>query len=611
MLISNDILMYAVLVRLPIFNIILEFPKFRSLFRIQCFKMKLLGAALTFVADQVLLKGYGGDRYDVPDIVIIVTDGKSQDDPEQRAIRLKSRYVKLIVIGVGDSVHEPELNQMASPPTEKNVFKFTGYEMLNNKIGEIAGAIKQACYVSAAWSQWSNWEDCSVTCGAGKTERKRRCHHAEMGSRSCPGHWRDSKDCSFPACDLTLGGATKSEWNDWGAWSEWAKTTLKCSKKCGGGTFVGATISDDEYNTCNTQECPLWSGWNDWSVCSQSCGRGTQFRQRACTNHNNETSGFCKGKKEQIDECILGGCPFWSQWTFWSDCSSTCGTNVERTRTRRCVNNKMGDCDGHDSETDKCDVRMCPTWSQWADWSDCSKKCGYGSKSRDRTCINGNPRLDCPGISLEDKICKLDDCATWSAWSSLGQCSVTCGIGERTRTRSCLPGFGTCVGESTKLMRCRTPTVCFPTTTATIATTQVVTTTMEQLSAELLENSVQLKLSSQAPTNTTSCELPDDHLRVLCQSDECLLDCRVGYKLIGSPELTCNKHEVENTYNWNDTLPMCAEQCTEKSDIIFVVDQIDNEREAAYVRQFVKKFLALFVIETNQAQVCYHFVIFF
>ena len=560
-----------------------------------------------------MLHGYGGDRYDVPDVVIILTDGKSQDDPVECAVRLKARYVKIIVIGIGESAYEPQLNQMASSPTEQNVFQFSKYKQLHNSMAEITGAIKQACYKAAGWSEWSNWESCSVTCGTGQTERKRRCHHAEMGSRSCPGKWNDQQSCELDECESAGNGESSagsgsgsewSAWGDWGAWSAWAVKSLQCSAQCGGGTFIGAQINNTKINQCNTHACPSWTNWNTWSTCSQSCGRGTQYRQRACHNHMNNTSDACDGTKEDLKECIIGGCPFWSQWALWSPCDGTCGTNVKRTRDRRCINIKNGNCDGLDAGVEKCEVPLCPIWSRWTSWSDCSKECGYGSISRERKCINGNPRSDCPGISLEDKICKLDDCAMWSNWSSLGGCSVTCGAGESTRTRTCSPGYGTCTGEDTKMAACRMPRACDATTVQPETTVSFIETIPTDLiSAELLENPIKLKLASRQPTNSTSCTLSNPLLSATCLNDHCTLNCSIGHKLIGLSTLSCVYSPTEDTHIWNDTVPMCAPQCTEKTDVIFVVDEISSERQSTYVRQFIKKFLSLFVINDSQAQV--------
>ena len=46
-------------------------------------------------------------------------------------------------------------------------------------------------------------------------------------------------------------------------------------------------------------------------------------------------------------------------------------------------------------------------------------------------------------------------CTVWSEWK-LGECSVTCGTGEQTDTRTCLRG--NCEGGKTRKTYCSKPT---------------------------------------------------------------------------------------------------------------------------------------------------------
>ena len=125
-----------------------------------------------------------------------------------------------------------------------------------------------------------------------------------MGSRSCPGSWKEEEACNEADCNISgessSSAAEWSAWGDWGEWSAWAVTSLKCSKSCGGGEYLGTNISDPLWRSCNTHECPKWSNWEQWSECSKSCGRGTHFRLRNCENHLNQTVDDCLGDKEQV-----------------------------------------------------------------------------------------------------------------------------------------------------------------------------------------------------------------------------------------------------------------------------------------------------------------------
>ena len=48
-------------------------------------------------------------------------------------------------------------------------------------------------------------------------------------------------------------------------------------------------------------------------------------------------------------------------------------------------------------------------WLRWSTWSDCSRSCGTGERSRSRSCSTGNNR-DCDGRSKGTKACNVQDC---------------------------------------------------------------------------------------------------------------------------------------------------------------------------------------------------------
>ena len=52
--------------------------------------------------------------------------------------------------------------------------------------------------------------------------------------------------------------------------------------------------------------------------------------------------------------------------------------DVFNLRSERCFNDPAIDCES-------CSRTVCGSWSQWSSWSSCSKTCGGGERSRERT----------------------------------------------------------------------------------------------------------------------------------------------------------------------------------------------------------------------------------
>lgn len=227
-----------------------------------------------------------------------------------------------------------------------------------------------------------------------------------------------------------------------------------------------------------------WSPWGDWSACSATCGKGTQFRSRICLlpsgspAHGHQYN--CEGENVQVKNCEMLPCPVnggWSAWTSWSNCSLECVTEYSGLRSVRFRNRKCDSpapslggkaCVGEEYEEEVCSVKFCPTdggWTPWTKWTPCSETCGFGRTLRWRSCVNPAPRnggLPCKGSESEIKICKERECIVdggWSEWSPWSKCSKTCGVGVRSRKRTCdnpepKNGGRECEGENVELEKC-------------------------------------------------------------------------------------------------------------------------------------------------------------
>lgn len=42
------------------------------------------------------------------------------------------------------------------------------------------------------------------------------------------------------------------------------------------------TGESEEERECNTNQCPDWTPWSEWSQCTKSCGGGMRTKLREC-----------------------------------------------------------------------------------------------------------------------------------------------------------------------------------------------------------------------------------------------------------------------------------------------------------------------------------------
>lgn len=154
---------------------------------------------------------------------------------------------------------------------------------------------KTPCPVQQQPGPWSDWSECSTTCGGGQQHRLREGLPQEgelYGGENLEAQGiaaRETIICNENPCPVD---ATCGEWTPYGP----------CSKDCGGGTQVrrrepwldnalhgGRTCMQQHpegptsMKECNSQPCPVDEvpgEWEDWQPCSEQCGLGEQLRHR-------------------------------------------------------------------------------------------------------------------------------------------------------------------------------------------------------------------------------------------------------------------------------------------------------------------------------------------
>ncbi|XP_064254206.1 adhesion G protein-coupled receptor B2 isoform X2 [Passer domesticus] len=164
---------------------------------------------------------------------------------------------------------------------------------------------------------------------------------------------------------------------------------------------------------------PAAEEWSQWSVCSLTCGQGSQVRTRSCVSSPYGT--LCSGLLRETRTCNnTATCPVegqWLEWGAWSRCSVTCANGTQQ-RTRRCSVSAHGwaECRGAHADARECSNPTCPNskWGPWNHWSLCSKTCDTGWQRRFRMCEGtGMQGYPCEGTGEEVKTCNEKKCPAY------------------------------------------------------------------------------------------------------------------------------------------------------------------------------------------------------
>merc|ERR1711871_698023 len=216
---------------------------------------------------------------------------------------------------------------------------------------------------------------------------------------------------------------------------------------------------------------PLWLNWTEWSTCSKVCGGGNKIRTRVCKTPPGHSEMGCLGPSQQLAKCNTHCCPVmgqYSEWTQWSECSKTCGGGMQF-RSRLCDGAKCGGrCYGQKTEARSCNNFCCPIDSEFLEeagnYSKCSQDCGGGLRFRVKPATP--PRCGGKHVSEHERVdskgCNLDACNVdggWSAWEPWEKCTEP--KQQVTRQRFCNAPHARGAGQPCKLTRylCSGPTV--------------------------------------------------------------------------------------------------------------------------------------------------------
>eukprot|EP00795_Rhopilema_esculentum_P007448 gene7449-13212_t len=378
------------------------------------------------------------------------------------------------------------------------------HENLNSTINRLCHCIFAEDLV---YSEWSAWSTCSKACGSAYKERQRRCVITNT-SKCNENALTQNTTCNLPTCPDDLG------FTSWTPWSP-------CSSECNFGfTRRSRTCNDQalcfghslESKMCNTVPCKVHGGWTDWgtfSACSKSCGNGTTTRYRSCTNpapsHGGNDCNWTIAGDNETRPCNTFHCSGvylsspgiqcndtcrWKQLTCYPFFETNNRTDIFTARGLECndINNAVWKRDYDPSYVktgQKCqgfkqvpsqltceDIKDIPSgvsrmcncqnesdigYSAWSNWGECTATCGVGTKSRYRTC-----KKQCLGQNIDTTSCFTKHCPVhgmWGEWGRWSLCNRPCNNGTEEKIRFCdnpKPQYnGTyCIGERKRERAC-------------------------------------------------------------------------------------------------------------------------------------------------------------
>ncbi|XP_048510814.1 papilin isoform X3 [Athalia rosae] len=311
----------------------------------------------------------------------------------------------------------------------------------------------QACAEEPCPPEWviGNWGPCSEGCKpGGEQTREIKCQRVISGD--IPSLVDDHtcleligpKDIEIQECNKDV------ECPNWhiGPWKPCdhlcgeGKQTRKitCYKKVEGKVFALPDSACHEERPESEKDCELRPcagvDWvvSKWSGCDDNCGLNLETRTTSCVTLEGKVypDDKCNAetKPKLMRECAAPDkCEY--QWfaTQWSECSAKCGSGIQ-TRNVFCANIspdlgtitkvESGKCDPEKkyNDTKDCVAEVEECGGEWfaGPWSECSKPCGGGDKTRKVICMKGGRVVPIKGnceqhnIMFSSEVCNEKAC---------------------------------------------------------------------------------------------------------------------------------------------------------------------------------------------------------
>uniref|UniRef100_A0A8C6S9J9 Spondin-1 n=1 Tax=Neogobius melanostomus TaxID=47308 RepID=A0A8C6S9J9_9GOBI len=191
-------------------------------------------------------------------------------------------------------------------------------------------------------SEWISWSPCSVSCGMGMRSRERYVKQYPEDGSLCQFHTEETEKCVVNEECYTIP-CMLTPWSDWSECSVTCGRGTRTRQRMLKSDPTECSEELEQTEKCMLPECPIdcmVSEWSEWSECNKSCGKGHTIRTRMIKLEPQFGGSPCpetiQRKKCKIRKCRPkakeerggGGCRM-QGWSGWSDCSKPCGGGIQ------------------------------------------------------------------------------------------------------------------------------------------------------------------------------------------------------------------------------------------------------------------------------------------
>ncbi|OQR82452.1 thrombospondin-like protein [Achlya hypogyna] len=280
---------------------------------------------------------------------------------------------------------------------------------------------------------WSEWSDCSATCGPGQQVRYLNSFGVkELSAKQCMIR-QDSKPCNGTVCPQDC---LYSEWSEWSPCD--AKTgshersrTVTTPALNGGKECLELWGSPTDVETCAV---PCEGDWGEFTTCSAT----TATKSRSFIATQLPLNGGKACPPTEVVDCdpACGSVP----WGDYSTCDPSTGTYT-RTRAvpldanyvRVTLSLRNNQCATVDTQPCNIDCKL----GDWEEFGACDATTGYRTATRPilQEAVNcGQPcnSIDVGTITTKSEPCAVD--CVLSDWSDWSECDPQLGLRTQTRT---------------------------------------------------------------------------------------------------------------------------------------------------------------------------------